>query len=47
MNDTCKLCEVIDVLSNLIVVNVSQYLHISNHTVHLILTQRYLTIISQ
>ena len=38
-----QLCEVIDVSTNLIVVIISQYIHISNHT----LTQCSMSIISQ
>lgn len=43
-----ELCKVIDVLTNLAVVIILQYIHISNHDVlHLKHTQYYMSTISQ
>lgn len=42
------LCEVKDVLTNLVMVNILQYIQISSyHIVHLKLTQGYMSIMSQ
>ena len=48
MENKRQLCAGMDVLTNLIVVIISQYTHISNHpSLHLKLTECYMSITSQ